>query len=204
MKVNPYILFVLILAAILLSLKMNDALPLPIQVDDKQLTPTTELNSVDKIESSSGLTPEYFMKFFSENGFTVLPVFAGKTSDIYTGKVIVDDTNIEFRIDVYYERSSKEILLIEGIIDGSYYVNSPNENEVVELLDKAANSYFGSLASLPYTTSKPNDAESWIKNSIIKSYSREPKEKMSQQFGLATINIYGTPLLRTLEIDFGF
>ena len=99
-----------ILAAILLSLKMNDTPSLPIQVDDKQLTQSPGLNSVAKIESSSGLTPEYLMKFFSENGFTVLPVFAGKTSDINTGKVIVDNTNIEFRIDVYYERSSKEIL----------------------------------------------------------------------------------------------
>lgn len=79
-----------------------------------------------------------------------------------------------------------------------------NQQEATNIVTQVANSYFVPLAAFPYNTSNPQQASDWVKSQIRTSFSDQPKEKTRKIIGIASINIFGTPLLRTLEIDFGF
>jgi hypothetical protein len=171
--------------------------------ETKKSTQSEEKVKKEEIKSS-GLTPEYFEKYLSENGFTMSPVFNGKMSDIYTGKMKVGDTEALIQVDIYHDRKKKEVLLVEVTIDGSYYVSHPNQKKAEELVNKIADSFYVTFAGIPYKTSSPEEAQEWVKSHIHDSYAVEPKEKTSKEFGLATMNIYGNPLMRFLEIDFGY
>src|SRR5690606_5164843 len=126
------------------------------------------------------------------------------TSDIYTAKYTIPDSQILVQVDVYFERSSQQVLLIESNIDASWYITETNQKYYEEYVNKAANNYFSAFASLPYAGSEPDVATEWVQSNILTSYSSEPKERTSTSIGPATINIFGSPLVRTLEIDFGF
>jgi hypothetical protein len=171
--------------------------------ETKKSTQSEEKVKKEEIKSS-GLTPEYFEKYLSENGFTMSPVFKGEMSDIYSGKMKVGDTEALIQVDIYHDRKKKEVLLVEVTIDGSYYVSHPNQKKAEELVTKIADSFYVTFAGIPYKTSSPEEAQAWVKSHIHDSYAVEPKEKTSKEFGLATMNIYGNPLMRFLEIDFGY
>ena len=93
---------------------------------------------------------------------------------------------------------------METNIDASGYVLHPNQKEVEDLVNQVASNYFVPLAQIPYNASEPEIAGKWINANLLNSYDDEPKEKTSAKIGPATINIYGNPLFRTLEMDFGF
>jgi len=207
MKLHPLILLIVIIVAVIVGMNAKDiSFSELLENEDLQVRESAEASTSANTASSnsSGLTPEYFTKFFKDNNFKVLPVYKGNTSDIYTGKLDVEETNIEVRLDVYYERSSKEVLLIESTIEGIYYMDYHNQQEAIDLVNKVAEHYFGVFASIPYHSSSPAEAESWIKDHIKESYAETRVDELSKQFGLANFNTYGTPLVRTLEIDFGF
>lgn len=144
------------------------------------------------------------MEHLQKNGFEILPVTAGTTTDIHTGTLDLNNSNFVVLVDVYFERSSQKILLIETNIDGSAYIDHPDQSEVENTANKIAENYFVPIAKIPFKEPEENEAGEWVKANIHSSYSTDPKEKTSTQVGAATINIFGNPLMRTLEIDFGF
>lgn len=198
MKLNPVILIIIIIAAVYIGLNINDEQVSTINSDNEKS------DEIINSKENTGLTPKYFMDYLSKNNFKVSPVFRGTTSDIYSGKTLLSNSNIEVQVDVYHERESNEVLLVEVNITALGYVDHPNQKEVEELVNKVANGYFIPFAKIPYKGSEPEAAEQWVKSNLLTSYSIEPKEKTSTKIGPATFNIYGNPLFRTLEIDFGF
>jgi hypothetical protein len=200
LKKNSFILLVVI-AGIVVGLqinKQNDILPI-----DTEISVIQEKNVVSN-GMSTGLTPRYLIDYLTKNGFLVSPVEKGKMSDIYSANMNVGNTNIVIYVDIYHERNSDQIKLIETTLDGSYYVTSENQEEAEELVTKVATNYLIPLASLPYRTSKPEEAKEWVRNNISDSYDDEPKEKTTTKIGLCTFSIYGNPLMRTFEMDFGY
>lgn len=197
MKLNPIILFIVIATAIYIGLNINNE-----QVNQINLNGNNE--ETIKGKEQTGLTPKYFMDYLSKNNFEIFPVFRGTTSDIYSGRTFLSDSKIEVQVDVYHERESDEVLLIEVNITAVGYVNHPDQKGAEDLVNKVAEGYFIPFAKIPYNGSDPEAAEQWVKSNLLSSYSVEPKGKTSTVIGPATINIYGNPLFRTLEIDFGF
>lgn len=149
----------------------------------------------------AGLTPNYVMEYLEENGFSINPVYSDTKADIYTAKIIPDHTNVIVQVDVYYERTRKEIILIETNIDGRNHIEDPDIKKAVELVTDVANTYFFLVAAIPYDS---NQMEEWVKLHITGSYFQTPKVKTSARIGMGTINILGDPLFRTLELDFGY
>jgi hypothetical protein len=194
-------IFLVIVIGIFVGLQV-DIKDNPTKVDNEIFS--DESMKDKETEITTGLTPKYLIDFLSENGFTVSPVDKGKMSDIYTAKMKVGNTNIVVYVDIYHERKSNQIKLIETTIDGSYYITYSNQKEAEQLVTKVATNYLVPLASIPYHTSKPEEAKNWVKTHIPNSYAQEPKEKTSTKFGLGSLNIYGTPLMRTFEMDFGY
>ena len=205
MKLNPVILIIVVALAIYIGINSNggQSSATTDEIETTNLPKEKEMIEQAQVQSS-GLTPNYLMNTLSENGFEILPKFKGTTCDIYTGKMKISDSNVIVQVDVYHERSSGEVLLVETNIDASAYVDHSNQKEVEDLVNKVANNFFIPLASIPYKGSEPEAAGTWVKSNLLTSYSVEPKEKTSTKIGPATINIFGNPLFRTLEIDFGF
>jgi hypothetical protein len=203
MKLNPVILLIVIALAVYIGLDIKNGQIKPIVNDGYKPVSTTETPN-KKLGKQTGITPEYLMNYLSENEFEILPVFTGATCDIYTGKISLSDSKIEVRVDLYHERSSGEVLLVETNIDASSYIAYANQIEVEELVNEVARSYFIPLANIPYQGSEPDKAGQWVNSNILTSYADEPKDKTSTKIGPATINIFGNPLFRTLEMDFGF
>ncbi|KAB7671667.1 hypothetical protein [Bacillus sp. B1-b2] len=207
MKLNPYILSIVIILGILVGLstnldtesKSNEALS--VSNDSESTTSANEQEIVEEIKT--GLTPDYVMDYLSNNGFSISPVYRGETTDIYRGEIKPGNTELMITVDLYYKRESEDIVLIETNIDGSYYVNY-NQTKVEDLVTEAAQKYFIPLVAMPYKTSDPDQAKEWVKLHISDSYSHEPKDKTTTTIGIGTINIYGNPIFRTLELDFGF
>jgi len=208
MKLNPVILIIVIALAVYIGLDIKNGQIKPIanQVNiPNSATESPNKNIIkQKSKNISGITPEYLMNYLKENKFEILPVFTGATCDIYTGKTSISESKIEIQVDLYHERSSGEVLLVETNIDASGYIYHSNQREVEELINKVVSNYFIPLASIPYQSSEPDKASQWVNSNILTSYSEEPKDKTSTKIGSATINMFGTPLFRTLEIDFGF
>lgn len=208
MKLNPVILIIVIAFAVYIGFDIKNGQIEPIA--NQSNVPNSAAESPNKnivkqnSRNISGITPEYLMTYLKENKFEILPVFTGATCDIYSGKTYISDSKIEIQVDLYHERSSGEVLLVETNIDASGYITYANQLEVEELINKVASNYFIPLASIPYQGSEPDKAGKWVNSNILTSYSEEPKDKTSTKIGPATINIFGNPLFRTLEIDFGF
>ncbi|WP_144697724.1 hypothetical protein [Fictibacillus phosphorivorans] len=125
-------------------------------------------------------------------------------SDIYTAKLNVGNTNVVIYVDIYLERKSDQVKLIETTIDGSYYVTTSNNKEAEQFVTKVATNFLVPFAALPYNTSRPEEAEKWVKAHITDSYDHEPKEETSKKIEMGTLNIYGNQLMRTFEMDFGY
>ncbi|MFD2214966.1 hypothetical protein [Metabacillus endolithicus] len=211
MKLNPAILSIVVIAAVIVGLQLNGTSIVSLEettnIEENKSTNTNSAetktsNNTTENPTSSGLTPEFFEKFYSQNNFDILPVYSGTSSDIYPAQIIHDDIEVHF--DAYHNRKTDEILLIEVNIDGSYYYNHTNQQEVEDYITNLAETYFVGMAAIPYRTSTPDEAKEWVRSHIKDSYAVEPKEKTSKKFGNATINVYGSPLFRTLEIDFGY
>ena len=128
MKLTHVILIFVIASALYVGLKLNSTELIPVAHNDTNTVSRTEIEQ--KPKNLSGINPDYLMNFLSENGFDIIPVFAGATCDIYTGKLLLSDSNILVQVDVYHERSSSEVLLIETNIDASGYITHPNQLEV--------------------------------------------------------------------------
>lgn len=89
-------------------------------------------------------------------------------------------------------------------IDESYYITTSNHKEAEQLVTKVTTNFLVPFAALLYNTSRPEEAETWVKTHIRDSYDEDPKEKTSKKIGMGTLNIYGTLLMRTFEMDFGY
>jgi hypothetical protein len=152
---------------------------------------------------SSGLTPEYLTKYLTTNGFTDQGIFTGKTTDIYSFDTYAGNSKVQVSVVFYFERETQEILLIETTIDGSNFL-AYDQKKATDLVNKVAKTYLVPLAAFPYKTSNPQLASEWINSQITTSFSEQPKEKTRKVIGIASINIFGSPLLRTMEMDFGF
>ena len=102
-------------------------------------------------------------------------------------KISLSDSNIVVQVDVYHERSSGEVLLVETNIDASGYVLHPNQKEVEDLVNQVASNYFVPLAQIPYNASEPDVAGQWVNTNLLNSYDDEPKEKTSTKIGPALL-----------------
>lgn len=204
MKVRHVILFLVVISAIYIGLNINNESFNYSSADSNEKIVKNHVPAQESEEKKTSLSPTYIMDYLKGNGFEISPTFSGTTSDIYTAKYTIPDSQILVQVDVYFERSSQQILLIESNIDASWYITETNQKYYEEYVNKAANNYFSAFASLPYAGSEPNVAIEWVQSNILTSYSSEPKERTSTSIGPATINIFGSPLFRTLEIDFGF
>ena len=196
MKINPIILVIVIISAVYIGLKVNDTQKNSISYETK--------DNIKKVSTSPNLSPEYIMDYLSENGFDILPIYKGTRSDIFSGVMSISDSNIQIQVDVYQERSSNKILLIETNIDASSYYSTTNQKEIENIVNEVAKNFFVPLVQMPYDGSNPEKAANWVDSKILTSYSDKPKEKTSTKIGPATINIFGDQYFRTLEIDFGF
>lgn len=216
MKLNPYILLFIVILGVGIGLSINGKLPNiatmissvkdeynnivnPVDPSTTEATPVTSTLE----GSTTNITPEYVMDFLEKNDFSIKPVYHGKTTDIYGAELDVPNTLITVSVDVYEERSTKKVLLIESNIDTFRYTNY-NVKQLENLVNQVANHYFVAFAKIPYYGSKPSVAGQWVKKNILTSYDEQPKDKTRTKIGPAQINIFGDPLFRTLEIDFGF
>ncbi|ETP70346.1 hypothetical protein G159_02115 [Planococcus glaciei CHR43] len=204
MKVHFVILFLVIISAAYIGLNITNqpvTSPSPTEGDSQILQEVSPQQSPD---ITSPIDPSYVMDYLESIGFILSPVFEGDTTDIYTAKYTIPDSHIGVQVDVYFERSSQQVLLIESNIDASWYVRETDQQYYEDYVNKAARNLFGSFATLPYVGSNPEAAREWVESNIITSYSTELPGKTTTIIGPATINLFGSPLLRTLEIDFGF
>lgn len=199
MKINPIILIIVIISGIYIGLKINDT-----QFNSMSSDTKSTKDKIEKVSSSPNLSPEFIMDYLSENGFDILPIYKGTRSDIYSGAMSISDSDIKIQVDVYQERSSDKILLIETNIDAISYYSTTNQKEIENVVNEVASKFFVPLVQMPYDGSNPEKAAKWVDSKILTSYSEKPKEKTSTKIGTATINIFGDQYFRTLEIDFGF
>ncbi|MDW2876490.1 MULTISPECIES: hypothetical protein [Bacillaceae] len=206
MKLNPYILLLVVAAAIYIGININEESLLQTEINktSTHAKQAAQKTAVKSIQDTPDISPEHIMEHLQKNGFEILPISAGKTTDIYTGTMALNNSNFVLQVDVYFERSSQKVLLIETNIDASAYIDHPDQSEVENTVNKMAENYFIPIAKIPFKGTEENEAGEWVKANIHNSYSNATKEKTSTQVGAATINIFGNPLMRTLEIDFGF
>ena len=204
MKAQHVILFSVIIAALYIGLNINNGSVNPLYTFEEK-SPTQEVTSSKQPpETTSPIDPTYVMDYLESAGFVISPVFEGATTDIYTAKYTIPDSYVRVQVDVYFERSIQQVLLIESNIDASWYITETNQQYYEDYVNEAALNLFGSFSALPYTGSDSDAAREWVESNIITSYSTELSGKTSTIIGSATINLFGSPLLRTLEIDFGF
>ena len=120
-------------------------------------------------------------------------------------KISLSDSNIVVQVDVYHERSSGEVLLVETNIDASGYVLHPNQKEVEDLVNQVASNYFVPLAQIPYNAPEPDVAGQWVNTNLLNSYHDEPKEKTSTKIGPALLismeTLYSEPWKWTLFLQ---
>lgn len=204
MKAQHVILFLVIISAVYIGLNINNGSLTPSYISEEE-SPTQEVAPPQQVsETTSPIDRSYVMDYLESVGFVISPVFDGATTDIYTANYTIPDSYIRVQVDVYFERSSQQVLLVESNIDASWYVTETNQQYYEDYVNKAALNLFGAFATLPYTGSNPDAAKEWVESNIIASYSSDLPGKTSTTIGPATINLFGSPLLRTLEIDFGF
>lgn len=198
-KLNP----IIILIAIVIGVYIGFSTKKQISSQDEMLSENRESESSSQEALPSDYT-EDLMQYLSENEFEILPVFRGATSNIYTAKKILGDSKVLVQLDVYVERKSNKILLIETIIDASHYVNHPQQKQVLNMVNEVTESYFSHFVKIPYNGSNPEKASEWVISKLPTSFNFDADEKTTTKIGPATLNIYGTPLMRFLEIDFGY
>ncbi|WP_046178625.1 hypothetical protein [Domibacillus tundrae] len=207
MKLHFFILPIVVLAALYIGFDATNKQNVSSEIATKQALSleSEEENQANEQKTDTNdpqLDPTMLVDFFVENDYTASPIFTGETCDIYTVKNTYE--NVQVQVDIYYERKTEKVVLVESNVDGSYYFAHPDQEGAEKLVTQVANSIFVPLAKLPYNTAKPEEAAEWVQSHIDDSYAVEPKEKTSNHVGLATINIFGSPLFRTLELDFGF
>jgi hypothetical protein len=207
MKINYWILSFVVIAAVYVGLNLNysanTTASKEVESTDNLNDSTVKITSEKPHRKSSGLTPEYLTEYLEKIGFTNQGIFTGKTTDIYSFDTFAGNSKVQVSVVFYFERETREILLIETTIDGSNYLGH-DQKEATNLVNKVADTYFVPLAAFPYKTSNPQLASDWISSQITTSFSDQPKEKTRKVIGIASINIFGSPLLRTMEMDFGF
>ena len=202
MKAHLIILIIVIISAVYVGLNITNSPVTPSNSAEEE--DLFQLEVPQQTETTSPIDPHYVMDYLDSIGFVVSPVFDGATTDIYTAKYTIPDSYIQIQVDVYFERSSQQVLLVESNIDASWYVTETNQQYYEDYVNEAALSLFSSFVTIPYEGSNPDMAREWVEANILTSYSKALPEKTSTIIGPATINLFGSPLLRTLEIDFGF
>lgn len=204
MKAQHIILFLVIISAVYIGLNINNESLFSSYISEEDSSSQEVASPQQTPEITSPIDPSYIMDYLESVGFVISPVVDGATSDIYTAKYTIPDSYIRVQVDVYFERSSQQVLLVESNIDASWYGTETNQQHYEDQVNKVALNFFGSFATLPYTNSNPDAAQKWVESNIATSYSSDLLGKTSTIIGPATINLFGSPLLRTLEIDFGF
>lgn len=86
----------------------------------------------------------------------------------------------------------------------SHYVNHSQQKQVLSMVNEVTESYFVHFVKIPYSGSDPEKAGEWVISKLPTSFNFDADEKTTTKIGPATLNIYGTPLMRFLEIDFGY
>lgn len=202
MKAHFIILILVVISAVYIGLNITYQ---PVNLSDSAEEENSFQQAVpQQAKTSSPIDPHYVMDYLDSIGFVVSPVFDGATTDIYTARYTIPDSYIQVQVDVYFERSSQQVLLVESNIDASWYITETNQQYFEDYVNEAALSLFSSFVTLPYEGSNPDMAREWVESNILSSYSTDLPGKTSTIIGPATINLFGSPLLRTLEIDFGF
>ncbi|MFD1863041.1 hypothetical protein [Planococcus chinensis] len=202
MKLQYIILFLVIISAVYVGLNISYQPVNLFESDEEEDSFQQEVPQ--QAETTSPIDPHYVMDYLDSIGFVVSPVFDGATTDIYTAKYTIPDSYVQVQVDVYFERSSQQVLLIESNVDASWYSTETNQQYFEEYVNETALSLFSSFVTIPYKGSNPDMAREWVESNILTSYSTALPGKTSTIIGPATINLFGSPLLRTLEIDFGF
>jgi hypothetical protein len=108
---------------------------------------------------------------------------------------------------VYYERSCTRgvpgVQVFQVLISGREpFVVDLIEASILQYEDpdpEIATSILGSIAALPYETATPEDARSWVENTIP-TLSDDPADTQEKVFGRVKFVLHGPPTKITLEI----
>lgn len=116
----------------------------------------------------------------------------GKTMLLDHGEVLDPDTGATLICDIY-EDSPSSIFWVEFDVDASGAGSVP-----ASAVNEVAKGYFGFCATIPYGQSQPVEARTWVSNHVPAA--TKQGKVFTQQFGPANYELYGTQLMRTLEI----